>query len=122
MTAELPLEGHDGDRGHQPGSEHPEGVAGAAAAEAEQKCTHGGPPGSGPHGAGGDSKDPPRPLPGPWPPLTQLDKAARVARARSMSSVWKAGTGAPTCARRRSASASIAVAVALSPVSRATRP
>ena len=35
------LQGHDGDGGHEPEAEHPERVAGAAAAEAEQECAHG---------------------------------------------------------------------------------
>ena len=44
----LALQPDDGDRGDEPDAEHPERVAGAAAAKAVQKCTHGGPPGVAP--------------------------------------------------------------------------
>ena len=46
------LHRHDDERGHEPEPEHPERVAGAAAAEAVQKCTHVSPPELRPHDAG----------------------------------------------------------------------
>ena len=41
LAAGGALQGDDGDGGHEPEAEHPERVAGAAAAEAEQECAHG---------------------------------------------------------------------------------
>ena len=40
LAACSALQRHDGDRGDEPEADHPERVAGAAAAEAEKKCTH----------------------------------------------------------------------------------
>ena len=41
MAACSALQRHDGDGGDEPEADHPERVAGAAAAEAEQECAHG---------------------------------------------------------------------------------
>ena len=55
LAAGAALQRHDGDGGHQPEAEHPERVAGAAAAEAVQECAHGILLGSGPAACGTDS-------------------------------------------------------------------
>ena len=41
LPAGGPLQRDDGEGSQQPAADHPERVAGAAATEAEQKCTHG---------------------------------------------------------------------------------
>ena len=54
LAAGAALQGHDGDGGHQPQAEHPEGVPGADAAESVEKCTHGILLGLGPAASGDD--------------------------------------------------------------------